>query len=52
MDDIVVEIREENDGFSITIGELTWWFDQEEDKTKLVDVFEELGIEANYDAVY
>ena len=47
-----VKIEEFNDGFAIIVGDKRWTFDQEEDKQKLVEVFEELGFKATYDEVY
>lgn len=47
-----VKIEEYNDGFAIIVGDKRWRFDQEEDKEKLVEVFEALGFKATYEESY
>ena len=49
-------VSEACDGFTIIIksedGIKRYWFDQEDDKTKLVDVFKELGFDSEYEEDY
>lgn len=47
-----VKIEEYNDGFAIIVGDKRWIFNQEEDKEKLVEVFEALGFKATYEESY
>ena len=51
MDDNVV-IEQYADGFGIFVNGEEYFFDQENDVKGLVDVFQQLGISAQYDEVY
>ena len=45
-------ILEYCDGFSIEVRGKVFLFDQEDDKSNLVDVFKELGLESKYEEAY
>ncbi len=47
--DTIVKISDAADGFEINIGDKHWWFDQEDTREKLTEVFEELGITSTYE---
>lgn len=46
-----VQIEDMNDGFAIIIDNERFEFDQEDTREKLVDVFEKLGLTAEYEEV-
>ena len=52
MEDVIVNIHDEYDGFRLLIGDKSWFFQDGESITPLIDFFEELGIEATYEEVY
>jgi hypothetical protein len=45
-------IEQENDGFSIKVDSKRFYFEYGESLEKMVDVFSELGYDAEYEEVY
>ena len=40
------------DGFGIVIGDKRFYFDQEDSRKRLIEMFEALGLKAEYEEVY
>jgi hypothetical protein len=47
-----ISIEDYYDGFAITVNDKRFYIDQEADRSLLVDVFKELGFDAEYEEVY